>query len=303
VADKMQVTVGRRRFDMSRPDKVLFPTSGTTKADLVSYYRRTASVMLSHLRGRPLMLQRCPDGIAGDCFYQKEASSHFPGWIKTVEARKEGGVVHHVVCDDEATLAYLAGQACISFHSWLSRADRIDRPDKIIFDFDPSADDFSTVRDAAQSAGRLLEEIGLKPFVATTGSRGLHVVTPIQRRGDFDEVRDFAFRVAGVLAAQDPDRLTTESRKNRRQGRVFIDVMRNAYAQTAIAPYSVRTLPGAPVATPLEWSELESEHLDAQRYTIENLHKRLESRGDPWADIARHARPLAGARQRLEALS
>jgi bifunctional non-homologous end joining protein LigD len=301
----MQLAVGRRRFDISRPDKVLFPKNGTTKADLVSYYRQIAPVMLPHLRSRPLMLQRCPDGVEGDCFYQKEASRHFPDWVKTVEALKEGGVVHHVVCNDEATLTYLAGQACISFHSWLSRADRIDRPDRVIFDFDPSGDhfSFSVVRAAARSAGHLLEEIGLKSFVATTGSRGLHVVTPIERRGDFDEARDFARRAAELLAAQDPENLTTEPRKDRRKGRVFIDVMRNAYAQTAIAPYSVRTLPGGPVATPLEWSELTSEDLYAQRYTMENLHKRLQSRADPWADMAHHARPLAGARQRLEALS
>lgn len=300
MARQAEMQVGRRRFPLSHPDKVLFPAEGITKADLVGYYRHVATVMLAHLKGRPLMLQRCPDGIDADCFYQKEASDYFPNWIRTTEAAKERGVVHHVICEDEATLAYLVGQACISFHAWTSRADRLERPDRVIFDFDPSESDFSPVRAGARAAARLLEELGLVPFVATTGSRGLHVLAPIDRRADFDEVRDFARRVARHLAAADPQRLTTEAHKHSRRGRVLIDVMRNAYAQTAVAPYSVRTLPTAPVATPLAWSEVSSARLHPQRYTVSNLRRRLNTRGDPWADLSRHARPLAPARRALE---
>ena len=302
-----EVAVGRRRFGLTHPDKVLFGDVGVTKSDLVAYYRDVAEVMLVHLRDRPLMLQRCPDGVDGHCFYQKAASGHFPEWVRTVEADKRGGVVRHVVCNDEATLAYLAGQACVTFHAWLSRRDRLDRPDRVVFDFDPADREhaheaFDAVRDGAKAAGELLRGLGLEPFVATTGSRGLHVIAPIDRRAGFDEVRAFARAVAEVLAADDPARLTVEGRKERRGGRVLVDIMRNGYAQTAVAPYSVRTLPGAPVATPIAWPELTGRGLNPQRYRLTDVGRRLEAQGDPWADLARCARPLSAARRRLDDL-
>lgn len=297
-----QLTVGRRHFDLARPAKVLFPDDGITKADVVAYYRDVAPAMLPHLHARPLMLQRCPDGIAGGCFYQKRASEHFPRWVPTVEAPKAGGVVRHVVCNDEATLAYLAAQACIAFHPWLSRADRLGRPDRVVFDFDPSRPDFASVRRGAHAARDLLEELGLEPFVATTGSRGLHVVTPIDRRTEFDDVRAFARRAADVLARRDPGTLTTEVRKERRAGRVLIDIMRNGYAQTAVAPYSLRTIPGAPVATPLEWWELDAARLGPRRYGLGTVRRRLDARGDPWARLAGSAGALGPAARRLAEL-
>lgn len=298
-----EVAVGRRRFVLTNRDKLLFPDDGVTKGDLVAYYRDVAGVMLPHLRGRPLMLQRCPDGVAGGCFYQKEASRHFPEWVATVELPKDRGVVHHVLCEDEATLAYLAGQACITFHAWTSRADRPDRPDRVVLDFDPSRPDFEPVRAGALAARRVLEEIGLRPFVGTTGSRGVHVVAPIDRRAGFDAVRAFSVRLAEVLVAGDPESLTLEFRKERRQGRVLVDVMRNGYAQTAVVPYSVRVLPGAPVAVPVTWAELESGSVRPQAWRLGDVRRRLDDAGDPWTDLARHARPLAGARRRLEALA
>ncbi|HEY3941162.1 MAG TPA: hypothetical protein VGL60_01645 [Acidimicrobiales bacterium] len=199
-----------------------------------------------------------------------------------------------------ATLAYLAGQACVAFHAWLSRADRLERPDRVIFDFDPSGSDFAPVRAGALAAARLLEQLGLDAFVALTGSRGLHVVVPIDRGAGFDEVRGFARGVADRLAAGDPNHLTVEARKENRRGRVLIDVMRNAYARTAVVPYSARLLPGAPVATPLEWSELSSRRLQPQAYTLTTIARRLDARGDPWADLPRRTRPLAPARRALE---
>jgi bifunctional non-homologous end joining protein LigD len=187
MADDRQVSVGGRVFTLTHPDKVLFPADGYTKADLVAYYRRVADVMVPHLRGRPLMLQRLPDGIGGAGFYQKDAGDYFPEWIRRVEVSKEGGRVTHVVCDDEATLAYLAGQACITPHVWLSRADRLEYPDRLVFDLDPSGSDFAAVRATARELRELLDELGLVPFVQTTGSRGLHVVVPLDRSADFDE--------------------------------------------------------------------------------------------------------------------
>jgi bifunctional non-homologous end joining protein LigD len=258
--------------------------------------------MVPHLRRRPLMLQRFPDGIDGDGFYQEDVPDYFPGWIRRVELAKEGGRLIHAICDDEATLAYLGAQACISTHAWLSRADRPKRPDRLVFDLDPSGPGFAAVRDTARALRDLLEAVGLVPFVQTTGSRGLHVVVPLDRRADFDVVRAFARDVAERVAAEDPDRRTTAARKAKRGGRLSIDTLRNAYAQTAVASYAVRAHHGAPVATPLEWPELGDRRLHAQRYTMASIPRRLARRADPWAGIARHARPLNTARDALDEL-
>jgi bifunctional non-homologous end joining protein LigD len=288
------------RVETTHPERVLFPEDGITKGDIVEYYRRVAPIMVPHLRGRPLMLERYPEGIARPGVYQKEAPAHFPDWVHRVEVPKEGGTVTHVVCNDEETLVYLANQGCLTFHAWLSRADRIYHPDQLIFDLDPPGDDcFDTVRAAARHLREILEALGLVPFVKTTGSRGLHVVVPLDRSATFDETRAFARDVAALLVAGDPGRLTTEVRKAKRGGRVFVDVLRNGYAQTAVAPYSVRARAGAPVATPLGWEEVKS-RLDPRRYTIRNLFRRLGRKPDPWLDMADHARALEPARRRLE---
>jgi bifunctional non-homologous end joining protein LigD len=291
-AKRAQVEVEGHTIDFSNPDKVLFPADGITKADLVEYYRRIAEVMVPHLRGRPLMLQRFPDGIEASGFYQKNASKHFPDWIPQVELPKEGGTVDHVVCNDAATLVYLASQACITPHAWLSRADLPDHPDRLIFDLDPSDDDFGVVKLAARAVRKRLEDLGLVPFVQTSGSRGLHVFVPLDRSADFDTVRAFSHQVAEEVAAEHPDLLTVEARKAKREGRLYLDIQRNAYAQTTVSPYGIRARAGAPVATPLEWTELADSDLGPQRYTITNIFRRLSRREDPWADIGSHALPL-----------
>jgi bifunctional non-homologous end joining protein LigD len=292
-----------RRVKLSNLEKILFPAAGMTKADLVGYYERVAPVMLPHLAGRPLSLARFPDGIDAQGFMQKNASDYFPGWIRRARLAKQDGEVEHVVADSAATLVYLANQACVTLHVGLSRIDGIDRPDRMVIDLDPSDDDFAKVRRAARDARALLEEIGLVPFLQTTGSRGLHLWVPLDRAADFDEVRAFAGHIAEVLEARRPRELTTAQRKAKRGDRVLLDVARNAYAQTAVAPYSVRARPQAPVATPLEWAELDGPKLEPQRYTIRNLFRRLARKGDPWAEIERHARGLEAARERLTALA
>jgi bifunctional non-homologous end joining protein LigD len=172
----------------------------------------------------------------------------------------------------------------------------------MIFDLDPSGDDFTPVRDAASTLGDLLRELGLEPYLMTTGSRGLHVTVPLDREADFDRVRAFARRIADHLAGLEPDRWTTEQRKNKRRGRLFLDTMRNAYAQTGVAPYALRARPGAPVATPLHWSELDA-HLHPRKYHARNLFRRLAQKRDPWKDIDESARGLDRAEVRLEQMA
>ncbi|MEX1656393.1 non-homologous end-joining DNA ligase [Streptomyces pseudovenezuelae] len=303
--DVRTVRAGKRTVEVHRPDKVLFPggdgAKEYTKADLVDYYRAVAPFMLPHLRGRPLMLERHPDGLDGPRFMQKNTPDSYPEWISRVEVPKEGGTVCHTVCDDTATLLYLADQACLTLHRWLSRAGSVERPDRMVFDLDPAGDDdFALVREAAGLLGELLDELSLPSALMTTGSRGLHVVVPLNGRHDVDEVREFAKDVADTLVAGHPDRLTTAARKKDRGDRLYLDIQRNAYAQTAVAPFTVRAKPGAPVATPMAWTQLDDPGLDARRWTIADAVE--QARTDPWAGVMAKRRALGPARRRLNAL-
>jgi bifunctional non-homologous end joining protein LigD len=293
----------KRSFEVSHEDKVFFPDAGLTKGDLIAYYERVAPVMLPHVRGRIVTMRRFPDGVNGKSFFQKDVPDHFPDWIETVRVRKEGGSLEQLTIENAETLAYLANQGCIEIHVWPSRSDAPERPDRVIFDLDPSNDDFGVVRKAARATRELLQELGMTPWVMTTGSRGLHVVAALDRKADFDEVRSFAALAARVLAARDAKSFTIEQRKNKRRGRLFLDYLRNGYAQHGVAPYSVRARPEAPVATPLSWDELGDGRLKhAQRYTISNLFRRLARKGDPWRDLGKSASSIAQARRRLDDL-
>ncbi|ASK35726.1 non-homologous end-joining DNA ligase [Alloalcanivorax mobilis] len=269
---------------VSHADKALFPEPKITKQALAEYYRRVAPVMLPHIKGRPLTLHRFPDGIGEDGFFQQARGRYFPEWLpaRTIEHGGDTGEVTHVLCEHSADLVYLAGQAAIALHAWPSRQPELDKPSQLIFDLDPPGQDFEPVRQAALQLGQWLRERNITPFVKTTGSRGLHVVVPLEPELDFDRARDLARDMAAQLAHQHADTLTLEQRKDKRKGRLYLDIMRNAFGQTAVAPYSVRALPGAPVATPLEWSELDDARLTARRYTVANLFRRLGQRQDPW---------------------
>jgi bifunctional non-homologous end joining protein LigD len=294
------IRAGRRLVQVNRPDKPLFPC-GITKAELARYYATVAPAMLPHISGRPLNLERYPDGIDGPRIIQQRAGAHFPSWVPRVSVPTRDGTVTHVLGGDAATLVYLAGQGCITVHPWLSRADRLDRPDRLVFDLDPTADAQDQVRAAAIALGALLRELDLEPFAMTTGSRGFHVVVPLVRRASFTEVRRFANDVARIAAARDP-RLTLEQRRSARQGRIFVDVLRNAYGHTAVAPYAVRSRAGAPVAAPLRWDELRDPATTPVRWSLKTMPRRLANSGDPWADIRSAARTLTTARRRAEQL-
>ena len=290
-------------IEISHPDKVLFPDDGVTKGELAEYYEQVAEWMLPHIKGRPLSLQRFPAGIGQRGFFHKDAPDYFPAWVRRVEAAKHGGSVTHAIASDARTLVYLANQNTITPHVWLSRADRIDRPDRLVIDLDPAPkSNFADVRRAARNAGDLVREVGLEPFAQVTGSKGIHVWTPIQRRADFDHVKEFADGLAELLAARDPDALTTEFRKEKRGGRILVDVLRNRYAQTVVPPYAVRPRAGAPVATPIEWEELSDSKLRPDKWTVRTVLRRLDKKGDPWAEIGAHARGLSAPKRQLNAL-
>lgn len=291
------IRVGRRTITVTHGDRVIFPDSGITKAEIVEHYHRVALHMLPHVRGRPVMMQRFPGGTDSPAVYQKAMPSHFPEWIHRVTVPKVGGTVTHVVCDDAATLVYIANQGCITPHVWLSRVEHLDRPDRMIIDLDPGSGGVTDARFAAQVARELLTEAGLVPHLMATGSRGYHVVAPLRPIEDFEEVRAVAFGISEALARRAPDRLTTEFRKSDRRGRLFLDCNRNAYAQTAVPVYGVRPRPGAPVAVPLAWEELQT--TDPGGWTVRTVGDRLDQVPDPWMGFGRHARSLDSTRRWL----
>jgi len=278
---------------VTNPNKVLFPDDGITKGELVEYYERIAPRMLPQVRDRPLHMNRFPDGIGGIAIQQKRVPDSFPAWIKrvTVDLHK-GGTITHAVIDNAATLVYLANYNMITAHVWLSRIQAPEQPDLLVFDLDPADDDFGLVRRTALRLKAMLEELKLIPFVKTTGSRGLHVVVPITVGPTFDEVHIFADAVAQRLAATDPDHLTTEFLKQKREGRLFLDLNRNAYAQTVVAPYSVRARRGAPIAVPIAWLDVERDDLRPDGVTIRNIADWLKARKDPWSSMESSRRPL-----------
>lgn len=297
-----QMKVGGITVELTRADKVLYPDDGITKGDLAEYYRSVARMILPHLSSRPVTMERFPDGIADGRLIQKDAPGYFPDWITTTEVpRLRGGSVHHVVCDRAATLIYLANQACITPHVFLSRADRLDDPDQMVFDLDPPDGDFPAARRGALELRDLLErELRLAAYAKTSGGTGMHVHVPLSRRAGFDEVREFARGVADILAGRHPDRVTTEQRKDKRGARLYVDVMRNAYAQTVVAPYAVRARPGAPVATPVGWDEVEDEGLVPRDFTVRTIADRLRHVEDPWRGMRRRARSIGPLRRRLD---
>jgi bifunctional non-homologous end joining protein LigD len=295
---------GRRRIEISHPDKVMFPRARRgTKLDLARYYVDVAEVMVPHARGRPVTMHQFPGGVAAPGFYVKNAPDYFPEWIDRVTVGKRGGTVSHVMIDDAATLLYLANQNCVTPHVWPTRADDLQHPDRLIFDLDPAGDRFAEVRAAARAMGDLLRDHGLEPFAMTTGSRGLHVVAPLRRDLGGDRVRMLARSLGQALAEQDPRHLTVEFYKEKRDGRIYVDTARNSPAQHAVAPYAVRARPTAPVAVPLRWDELSDRRLKPDRWTIETAPRRLASDGDAWKGIGRRARSPRRALERLETRS
>lgn len=297
--------IGRYTIDLTNADKVYFPDDKLTKGDLVDYYEKIADTMLPHVKGRPLTLHRFPDGIGKSGFFQQNRSDHYPKWLDELAVDHGGntGEVRHVLANHKAALVYLADQGVITLHRWLSQQDNIDNPDTLIFDLDPPGEDFGPVREAARWVAEAMRELGMTPYVMTTGSKGVHVVTPLRPEANFDSVRETAQELARWLADQHPDELTTEQRKNKRKGRIYLDVMRNTFGQTAVAPYAVRAKPGAPIATPLEWEELDDKAVKPQTFNLENIMKRVEDRGDPWSGMQRHAVKPANIAEALKRLT
>jgi bifunctional non-homologous end joining protein LigD len=287
------IRAGRRTVEITHPDKALFTGPKITKLELARHYERVADAMLPHVRGRPLALEVFPQGVERRGFFMKSIPEHFPSWIRTAEVPKKGGSLTQVLAQDAATLVYLAGQNVVTPHIWLSRADALREPDRLILDFDPSPGaGFAAVRAAAREAGRRLRDAGLVPYAMLTGSRGVHVVCPLRRGPSFSAVHSYTRALAEEMVAANPKQLTLEWRRADRGARIYVDVNRINYAQHAVAPYGVRAKRRAPVAMPIEWDELSDAALKPDRWTIRSAADRVQSDGDAWREMNRRARKL-----------
>ncbi|HYM68920.1 MAG TPA: non-homologous end-joining DNA ligase [bacterium] len=272
------------------PGKVFWPDEGYTKRDLAELYVRVFPRLRAFVRDRLLTLERCPDGMRGDCFYQRQAPSSLPVGIPTKRVRDKTGSTVYVVGGRLATQLELVTQGCIAVHVWNSRATAPRRPDWVCVDVDPTSERFADAARAGLLVKGALDELRLESFPKTSGSRGLHVFVPIPPGPDTADVLAFAEAFVRVLAARHPKTLTVEARISARQRRVYLDPFRNGFGQTVVAPYSVLHRPRAPVSTPLDWSEV-APNLNPAGFNLQSVLKRLEA-PDPWQGFFRRAQAL-----------
>jgi bifunctional non-homologous end joining protein LigD len=278
---------------VTHPEKVYWPDEGTTKLDLIRFYAAVFARLRPYLRDRLLSLERCPEGMRGECFYQKEAPAGLPPDTPTKRIRHEGRAVNYVVAGRRETQLALANLACIAIHVWGSRARSPRQPDWVCFDLDPVSGRFADAARAGLYVKQALDALELVSFAKTSGGRGMHVFVPIEVGPDADEVRQFASRLSARLARAYPRELTVETRIAARGDRVYLDPFRNGFGQTVVAPYSVRCRAKAPVSTPLDWSEVDPK-LDPTEFNIRTFAARLRRR-DPWEGFFRARQSLRPA--------
>lgn len=285
--------MSKRKFDkyiidITHENKIYFPKEKITKGEVINYYQKIGLIMIRYTKNRAVTMHRFPGGITQEGFYHKNAPDFFPKWIKlkAVERKEEKGSVRYVVVNNVATLIYIVNYGCLTPHLWLSKIDKLNYPDRMIFDFDPpSSKYFGLICKKAKELKEILQELNLHPFVMSTGSKGLHITTPLIRNSTFSEVRTFAQNVAQILIDRDSKNLTLNARKEGRSQKIFIDTLRNSFGATGVAPYAIRAINGAPIAVPLEWKELGNKGLNPQKYKISNVFDRLKKVGDLWEGI------------------
>jgi bifunctional non-homologous end joining protein LigD len=272
---------------ITHPSKVLFPNDGITKGELAAYYEAIAPVMLPHIRGRPVTMERYPQGIDKPGFIQKNVSRGFPAWLHRVEVPKKGGTVRHVLITDIRSLLWVVNQNTITPHVWTSRVPHLYEPDMCVFDLDPPSDgDPAILRDAALALRDLLRDLSHQSWVKTSGSKGFHIVVPVTGELSTGGVARFANRVGRELVARDPAHLTQEFSKADRGGRIYVDTGRNGYGATCAAAYAVRPKPGAPVSAPCTWDEIVSGSVGPRTFTLRTMAERVASVGDLWGELA-----------------
>jgi bifunctional non-homologous end joining protein LigD len=273
---------------LTHPDRVVYPDTGTTKRDVAEYYAAVAPWMLPHVVERPLSLVRCPEGMAGTCFYQKQPPIGLPPCVKRIKIHLKGAETVNLFIEDIEGLLTLVQFGVLEIHAWQSRTDDIERPDRIIFDLDPGPSvEWSRVVDTAFLVRDFLKKLGLTSFVKTTGGKGLHIVAPIAPGRDWNEVKEFCQGVANLITRADPDHFAATMSKAARPGKIYIDYLRNERGSTAVAPYSTRARAGAPVSMPLSWTTLRRAG-SGTAFTVGNALAHVKKRQrDPWGGYGR----------------
>jgi bifunctional non-homologous end joining protein LigD len=285
---------------ITHPEKVLFPDDGITKGELAAYYEAIAPAMLPHIRARPVTMERYPSGIGHKGFMHKDVSKGFPEWLERVEVPKKDGTVHHPLVTDTRSLLWLANQNTITPHVWSSRAPHVFQPDICVFDLDPSEDEPQVLRTAVLAVRDLLADLGLPCWVKTSGSKGFHVVIPLDGSAGFGDVSEFAHATGTILVARHPGQLTQEFSKSDRGGRIYVDTGRSGYSATFAAAYAVRAKPGAPVSAPCSWDEIERGEAGPQTFTLRTIANRVADVGDLWSEMERQPCSLREAMERLQ---
>ena len=299
-----EIRRGKRFVRLSNLDKLYWPDERITKGDLLRYYRDVASALLPYIRDRPFTMKRYPDGWQGRPFFRKDVTNYAPAWVKRVTVsvttrEQQRRTIEVPVVNDELALLWMVNTGCIESHTWYSRIDKLERPDWVIFDLDPSDDvGFAETAQVALLVKRALDALGLASFPKTSGALGLHVLVPIERRHTYDDTRRFATEVARAIAGTHADLATTEWSKAKRRG-VLIDASQNAKGKSIASVYSVRPMPGATVSTPLDWDEV-NDTLDPSIYTMEAVLDRLDSYGDLHAGMLKTRQRLGPALRALE---
>lgn len=276
---------------ISNPGKIWWPDDGITKGDIARYYAGIAPLLLPWIDERPLTAERCPDGMRGNCFYQKDFRDELPASVPRLPIPTQDGekTVNYVAGGSRATLLRLVNLGCIAIHTMNCQRGHLDQPDWLAFDLDPESGEFADAARAGLLLRLVLEEMNIVSFPKTTGGRGLHVLIPLRRGPDQDSVRAFAQQIARRLIDRAPELVTLEMSRGKREGRVFIDTLRNAFGSTIVAPHSVRHRPHAPVSTPLDWDEVTPD-LKPERFTVRTIQNRLGN--DPWARFWEHRQAL-----------
>jgi bifunctional non-homologous end joining protein LigD len=298
--NEQQLSIDSHTLKLTNLNKVYWPGQNYTKRDLIQFYRDVSTVILPYLKDRPQSLHRHPNGIESESFYQKDVEHH-PAWVKIVRLESESREkqIRFLICQDEATLVYMANLGCIEINPWSSRLGVLDRPDFFVIDLDPEDIEFDKVVDAALVVREVLELAGVEGFCKTSGKTGLHIYVPLGASCTYDQARQFAEIIARLAHQRLPKPTSLERNPKKRQQKVYLDFLQNRRGQTLAAPYSVRPFPGATVSTPLKWSEVKR-GLDASAFTIRTVRKRLDKLGDLWQPVLTGSIDLAKCLDRLQ---
>jgi len=284
VASTLPVTPGD--VPLTHPEKVLFPDDGITKGEVAAYYQALAPVMLPHLRGRPITMERYPAGIDRKGFIQKDVAKGFPSWLKRVEVPKKGGTVRHLLVNDVASLRWMVNQNTVTPHVWTSRLPALNHPDLCVFDLDPAeGQEPDGLREMTLALRDLLDARGHRSWVKTSGSKGFHIVIRVVGQLAKGAVARLANRLGREFVTKYPDQLTQEFTKVDRRGRIYVDTGRNGYSATFAAPYAVRPKRGAPVSAPCTWEEVDSGAVTPQTFTLRTMPARVTAVGDLWSEL------------------